>query len=113
MVCHWDLVGVKGPRDPNVSKRACRIIKKPIIDVDDLEDAGNGSLPSPAADIALSSFALLNAVNTLVMELAAIRATFIQFQDTLTGSLNRLTEFLVKEQAEAWEDRHVALGLLQ
>jgi hypothetical protein len=38
---------------------------------------------------------------------------FIQFQDTLAGSLDRLTEFLVKEQAEAWKDHHAALGLLQ
>jgi hypothetical protein len=38
---------------------------------------------------------------------------FIQFQDTLTGSLDRLTEFLVKEQEEAQEDCHVSLGLLQ
>jgi hypothetical protein len=87
-------------------------MQKPVIDVEDLKDAGDGSLLSPAADIALSSFALRNTANTLVMESSAIWAMFIQFQDTLAGSLDR-TEFLVKEQAEAQEDRHVALGLLQ
>jgi hypothetical protein len=102
-----------GPQDPNASKRAHRIVKKPIIDIDNLKDAGDWSLPSPAADIVSSSFALQNAANALVTESAAIWATFIQFQDTLTGSLNRLTEFLVKEQAEVREDHHVALGLLQ
>jgi hypothetical protein len=51
--------------------------------------------------------------NALVTESAAIWATFIQFQDTLTGSLNRLMEFLVKEQAEVWENSQAALGLLQ
>jgi hypothetical protein len=113
MACHWDLMGVTSPRDPNVLKQACRPIKKPVIDVDDLEDVGDSSLPSPVADIASLFFVLWNAANTLVMELAAIQATFIQFQDTLTGSLDRLTEFLVKEQAEAQENRHVALDLLQ
>jgi hypothetical protein len=113
MACHWDLVGVTGPWDPNTSKWARRIVKKPVIDVDDLEDTGDRSLPSLAVDIASSSFALRNVANTLVTESAAIWAMFIQFQDTLAGSLDRLTEFLVKEQAEAWEDHHVALGLLQ
>jgi hypothetical protein len=51
--------------------------------------------------------------NALVTELATLRATFIQFHDTISGSLNKLTEFLVKEQAEAREDRHAVLGLLQ
>jgi hypothetical protein len=53
MACHWDLVGVTGPQDPSASKQARRIIKKPVIDVDDLEDTGNGSLSSPAVDIVL------------------------------------------------------------
>jgi hypothetical protein len=96
-----------------MSKWARRIVKKPVIDVDDLEDAGNESLPSPVADSVSSFFALRNTANVLVTELTAIQATFIQFQDTLTGSLNRLMEFLVKEQAEAQEDRHAALDLLQ
>jgi hypothetical protein len=49
----------------------------------------------------------------ITMQSAATRATFIQFQDTLAGDLNRLMEFLVMEQAEAQENCHVALGLLQ
>jgi hypothetical protein len=42
-------------------------VKKPVIDVDDVEDAGDEA-PSPAADIASSSFILWNAANTLVTE---------------------------------------------
>jgi nitric oxide reductase activation protein len=49
----------------------------------------------------------------LVIESAAVRATFIQFQDTLAESLNRLTAFMVKEQAEAQEDRQAAFRLLE
>jgi hypothetical protein len=49
----------------------------------------------------------------LVTELAAIWATFIQFQDTLAGSLDRQTEFLVKEQAEVQEDCHASFKLLE
>jgi hypothetical protein len=88
MVCHWDLVGVMGPRDPNTPKRAW---KKLVISVDDLEESGNEA-PSPATDLAASAFAVQNAANVLVTELAAVQATFIQFQDTLAGSLNRLTD---------------------
>jgi hypothetical protein len=51
--------------------------------------------------------------NVLVTESAAIQATFIQFHNKIAGSLDRLTEFLVKEQAEVQEDRHTVLGLLQ
>jgi hypothetical protein len=87
-------------------------VKKPVIDVDDVEDAGD-RVPSPTADIVSSSFILRNAANALVTELAALRATFIQFHDTISGSLDTLTEFLVKEQAEVREDRHAVLGLLQ
>jgi hypothetical protein len=87
-------------------------VKKPVIDVDDVEDAGDEA-PSPMADIASVSFALRNAANALVIESAAVRATFIQFQDTLAESLDRLTAFMVKEQAEAWEDRQVAFRLLE
>jgi hypothetical protein len=84
-------------------------VKKPVIDVDNVEDAGNEA-PSPAAD---TSFALRNAANVLVTESAAVRATFIQFQDTLTGSLDRLMVFMVKEQAEAREDRQASFRLLE
>jgi hypothetical protein len=87
-------------------------VKKPVIDVDDVEDAGD-EVPSPSADIVSSSFILRNVANVLVMESAALRATFIQFHDTISGSLDKLTEFLVKEQVEAREDRHTVLGLLQ
>jgi hypothetical protein len=87
-------------------------VKKPVIDVDDVEDTGD-EVPSPAADIVLSSFILRNAANTLVTESAALQATFIQFHDTISGSLDKLIKFLVKEQAEAREDQHAVLGLLQ
>jgi hypothetical protein len=87
-------------------------VKKPVIDADELEDAGDEA-PSLVADIASLSFALRNAANALVTQSAAVRATFIQFQDTLAGSLDRLTGFLVKEQAEVQEDRHASLDLLQ
>jgi hypothetical protein len=113
MACHWDLVGVIGSQDPIALKWSCRSVKKPVIDVDTDEEVVGESLPSPVVDIASSSFALQNAANMLVMESVAIQATIIQFLDTLAGSLNRLTEFLVKEQAEVQEDCHVALDLLQ
>jgi hypothetical protein len=87
-------------------------VKKPVIDVDNTEDIGDEA-PSPAADIASSSFALQNAANALVSESAAIQAMFIEFQDTLAGSLNRLMAFMVKEQAEAQENRHAVRDLLQ
>jgi hypothetical protein len=88
-------------------------VKKPIINVDADEEVAGGFLPSPAADITALSFVLRNMANALVMESAAVQATFIQFQDILAGSLDRPTEFLVKEQAEVREDCHMALGLLQ
>jgi hypothetical protein len=88
------------------------MVKKPVIDVDNIEDAGNEA-PSLAADIASASFALQNAANVLVIESAAVQATFIQFQDTLAESLDKLTVFMVKEQAEAWEDRQAAFRLLE
>jgi hypothetical protein len=87
-------------------------VKKLVIDVDDIEDTGDKA-PSPAVDIASLSFALRNAANTLVTESAAVRAMFIQFQDTLAGSLDRLMVFMVKKQAEAWEDRQVSFRLLE
>jgi hypothetical protein len=72
MACHWDLVGIMGPRDPNTSKRECRTVKKPVINVDDLEDAGDGTVPSPATDLAASVFAVQNMANALVIESASI-----------------------------------------
>jgi hypothetical protein len=88
------------------------MVKKPVIDVDDVEDTGDEA-PSPTADIASASFTLRNMANALVIESAAVRATFIQFQDTLAESLDRLTVFMVKEQAEAREDRQAAFRLLE
>jgi hypothetical protein len=87
-------------------------VKKPVIDMDDLEDAGDEA-PSPVTDIVSSSFALRNTANVLVTESAAVWEMFIQFQDTLTGSLDRLTGFLVKEQAEVREDHHASFKLLE
>jgi hypothetical protein len=112
MACHWDLVGVTEPWDPDAPKHALKTVKKPVIDVDDVEDAGDEA-PSLAVDIVSSSFALQNAANVLVTESAAVWATFIQFQDTLAGSLDRLTGFLVKEQAEAQENHQASFRLLE
>jgi hypothetical protein len=81
MACYWDPVGITGPRDPNVSKRACRTTKKPVINVDDLEDAGNGTAPSPATDLVASAFAIWNAANALVTESASIWGTFVWFHE--------------------------------
>jgi hypothetical protein len=88
------------------------MVKKPVIDVDDLEDSGDEA-PSPSTDLTASAFAVRNAANALVTESATIQATLVQFQDTLAGSLNRLTEFMVKEQAEARENRRAVRDLLQ
>jgi hypothetical protein len=48
------------------------MVKKPVINVDNVEDTGNEA-PSPAMDIVSSSFFLQNMANALVMESAAIR----------------------------------------
>jgi hypothetical protein len=34
MVCQWDLVDVVGPWDLGASKQACKMAKKPILNVD-------------------------------------------------------------------------------
>jgi hypothetical protein len=47
-------------------------VKKPVINVDDLEDADNCAVPSPATDLAASTFAVRNAANALVTESASI-----------------------------------------
>jgi hypothetical protein len=88
------------------------MVKKPVIDVDNLEDSGDKA-PSPSMDLTASMFAIRNAANALVTESATVRATLVQFQDTLAGSLDRLTEFMVKEQAEARENRRAVRDLLQ
>jgi hypothetical protein len=61
-----------GPRDPNASKRARKTVKKPVISVDDLKDDGDRTVPSPVTDLAASAFAVQNAANALVTELASI-----------------------------------------
>jgi hypothetical protein len=52
-------------------------VKKPVIDVDDLKDAGDGTIPSPVTDLMASAFAIRNAANALVTESASIQGTFI------------------------------------
>jgi hypothetical protein len=95
--CHWDLVGVTGPQDPNAPKQAHKTVKKPVIDVDDLKDASDRTIPSPAMDLAASEFAIRNMADALVTESASIRGTFIQFHEHIAMSLDRMTEVLVKE----------------
>jgi hypothetical protein len=56
MACHWDLVGITGPQDPNMLKQACRMAKKPVINIDNLKDAGNGTAPSLVTDLVASTF---------------------------------------------------------
>jgi hypothetical protein len=103
MACHWDLVGVTGPQDPNAPKRACKTVKKPVIDVDDLEDDGDEA-PSLATDLAASTFAIWNVANVLVTESASIRRTFVRFYEQIATSLDRMMEVLVKEQAAVQRD---------
>jgi hypothetical protein len=111
-VCHWDLVGVMGPRDPNAPK-AHKTVKKPVIDVDNFEDDGDRTVPSPVTDLAASTFAVWNAANALVTESASIQGTFIGFHEHITTSLDRMTEVLVKEQAVAQRDRFASFKLLE
>jgi hypothetical protein len=113
MACHWDLVGIMGPRDPNAPKQARKTVKKPVINVDDLEDDGDGTVPSPATDLAASVFAIWNAANALVTESASIQGTFIRFHEHIAMSLDRMTEVLVKEQAAAQRDRLASFKLLE
>jgi hypothetical protein len=61
-----------GPQDLNVSKWARKTVKKPVINVDDLEDADDGAIPSPATDLTASAFAIWNVANALVTESASI-----------------------------------------
>jgi hypothetical protein len=113
MACHWDLVGITGPWDLNTSKRARKTVKKPVINVDDLKDTGDGTVPSPATDLAASAFAIRNAANALVTELASIRGTFIWFHEQIATSLDRMTKVLVKEQVAAQRDRSASFKLLE
>jgi hypothetical protein len=88
-------------------------VKKPVINMDDLEDADDGAVPSPATDLAASAFAIRNAANALVTESASIRGTFIRFHEQIATSLDRMTEVLVKEQAAAQRDRFASFKLLE
>jgi hypothetical protein len=97
-------VGVTGPWDPNASKWARKTVKKPVINVDDLEDADDGAVPSPVTDLVASAFAIQNAANALVTESASIQGTFIRFHEQIMTSLDRMTAVLVKEQAAAQRD---------
>jgi hypothetical protein len=88
-------------------------VKKPVINVDDLEDAGDGTIPSPVTDLAASAFAIWNVANALVTESASIRGTFVRFHEQIATSLDRMTEVLVREQAAAQRDRVVSFRLLE
>jgi hypothetical protein len=58
MACQWDLVGIIGPWDLNASKQAFRVAKTPVMNVDDIKEAGDGIVFSPAAEPSLSVFVL-------------------------------------------------------
>jgi hypothetical protein len=47
-------------------------VKKPVINMDDLEDTDDGAVPSPATDLAASAFGIQNVANALVTESASI-----------------------------------------
>jgi hypothetical protein len=64
-------MGVTGPWGPDTSKWARRTVKKPVINVDNLEDAGDRTVPSLVTDLAASVFAIQNVANVLVMESAS------------------------------------------
>jgi hypothetical protein len=89
------------------------MVKKPVIDVDNLEDAGDGIVPSPVTDLAASVFAMRNTANVLVTESASIRGTFIWFHEQIATSLDRMTEVLVKEQAAVQRDQVASFKLLE
>jgi hypothetical protein len=55
--------------------------KRPVINVDDLKDTGEGTAPSLAMDLAASAFAIQNVANVLVTESASIWGTFMGFQE--------------------------------
>jgi hypothetical protein len=54
------------------------MVKKLVIDVDNLEDSGDEA-PSPSTDLTASVFAVWNAANALVTESATVWATLVQF----------------------------------
>jgi hypothetical protein len=87
--------------------------KKPVINVDDLEDAGDGTVLSPATDLAVSAFAVWNMANVLVTQSASIQGTFMQFHKQIATSLDRMTEVLVKEQVVMQRDQFATFRLLK
>jgi hypothetical protein len=89
------------------------MVKKPVINVDDLKDAGDGIIPSPATDLAASMFAVQNTANALVTESASIHGTFVRFHEQIATSLDRMMEVLVREQAAAQRDRVASFRLLE
>jgi hypothetical protein len=107
------LGGRNRPQDPNASKQACKTVKKPVINVDNLEDIGDETVSLPATDLAALVFAMWNTANVLVTESASIRGTFIWFHEQIASSLDRMTEVLVREQAAAKRDRFASLRLLE
>jgi hypothetical protein len=113
MACHWDLVGIMGPRDPNRSGQACKTVKKPVISVDNLKGTSNGTVPSPVTDPAAPTLTIRNVANVLVTESASIQETFIWFYKQIMTSLDRMTEVLVKEQVAAQRDRFASFKLLK
>jgi hypothetical protein len=46
--------------------------QEPVINVDGLEDVGDGTIPSPVMDFVASAFAMWNMANALVTESASI-----------------------------------------
>jgi hypothetical protein len=113
MACHWDLVCITGPWDPNTLKQARRMVKKPVINVDDLKDTGDGTAPSPVMDLAASVFAVQNTTNVLVTESASIRGIFVWFNEQIATNLDRMMEVLVREQVVAQRDQFVSFRLLE
>jgi hypothetical protein len=88
-------------------------VKKPVINVDNLKDDGDGTIPSPVTDLVASMFAVQNVANVLVTESASIRGTFIWFHEHIATSLDRMTEVLMKEQVAAQRGRLVSFKLLE
>jgi hypothetical protein len=89
------------------------MVKKPVINVDNLEDAGDGTAPSPVMDLVASAFAVRNVAHMLVTESASIQGTFIWFHEQIVTSLDRITEVLVKEQTAVQRDQFVSFRLLK
>jgi hypothetical protein len=106
-------MGITGPQDPNSSTWARKAAKKPVINVDNLEDAGNGSILSQVTDLTASVFAIRNVANVLVMDLASIWGTLVWFHKQITTSLDKMIEVLVREQAAAQRDQFAAFRSLK